>query len=112
MVAKVQEVLEKSDHPDDTATLTSFGVDDYMDQLQDIAKYRCPFRTSTGRIGIGPHQMKSGDRIHVLAGASVPYAMREGTDRKLRLLGEVYLHGIMDGEALDNVKSLDKIKLY
>uniref|UniRef100_A0A0B7KB35 Heterokaryon incompatibility domain-containing protein n=1 Tax=Bionectria ochroleuca TaxID=29856 RepID=A0A0B7KB35_BIOOC len=112
MVAKVQEVLEKSDLPDDTATLTSFGVDDYMDQLQDIAKYRCPFRTSTGRIGIGPHQMKSGDRIHVLAGASVPYAMREGTDRKLRLLGEVYLHGIMDGEALDNVKSLDKIKLY
>ncbi|CAH0047448.1 unnamed protein product [Clonostachys solani] len=112
MVVKIQEVLEKSGLPDDTATLTSFGVDDYVDQLQDIAKHRCPFRTSTGRIGIGPHQMRSGDRIYVLAGAPVPYAMREGTDRKLRLLGEVYLHGIMDGEALNNVKSLDKIKLY
>ncbi|KAK7215993.1 hypothetical protein V2G26_003996 [Clonostachys chloroleuca] len=72
MVAKVQEILEKSDLPDDTATLTSFGVYDYMDQLQDIAKHRCPFPTSTGRIGIGPRQLKSGDRIYVLAGAPVP----------------------------------------
>ncbi|CAH0025631.1 unnamed protein product [Clonostachys rhizophaga] len=112
MVVKVQEVLEKSDLSDNTAALTSFGVDDYVDQLQEIAKHRCPFRTSTGRIGICPHQMKSGDRIYLLAGAPVPYAMREGTDRKLRLLGEAYLHGIMDGEALDNVKSLDKVKLY
>ncbi|VUC30089.1 unnamed protein product [Clonostachys rosea] len=112
MVVKLQEVLEKSDSCSDATTLSSFGLDDYVDQLQDIAKHRCPFRTSTGRIGIGPHQMNHGDRIYVLAGAPVPYVMREGTDRKLRLIGEVYLYGIMDGEGLSNVKSLEKIKLY
>jgi hypothetical protein len=70
------------------------------------------FRTSAGRLGMGPLEMRVGDRVVVLAGAKQPFVVRawEGEqgvweeDGKsgscVRLVGFAYLHGVMDGEAV------------
>jgi hypothetical protein len=57
------------------------------------------FVTKRGYIGIGPNTMKSGDIVCTLFGSTVPFILRavEGSE-KFRLLGESYVHGIMDGE--------------
>ncbi|KAG7289929.1 hypothetical protein NEMBOFW57_006306 [Staphylotrichum longicolle] len=61
------------------------------------------FRTQRGYFGLGPRTMRRGDQCVVLAGAKVPFVLRQargdsGTKDRRRLVGECYLHGIMNGE--------------
>ncbi|KAH9204191.1 heterokaryon incompatibility protein-domain-containing protein [Leptodontidium sp. 2 PMI_412] len=64
------------------------------------------FVTETGYIGAGPRNMQIGDQVFVLLGGEVPFVMREveavDTDKLYRLVGDCYVHGIMDGEAVNN----------
>ncbi|PVH83556.1 HET-domain-containing protein [Cadophora sp. DSE1049] len=53
-----------------------------------------------GYIGLGPVPAKKGDLICVLYGCSVPVILRK-VDKHYILVGECYVHGLMDGEALD-----------
>ncbi|KAH7370371.1 heterokaryon incompatibility protein-domain-containing protein [Rhexocercosporidium sp. MPI-PUGE-AT-0058] len=53
-----------------------------------------------GYIGLGPVPAKKGDLICVLYGCSVPVLLRK-VDEHYILVGECYVHGLMDGEALD-----------
>jgi len=57
------------------------------------------FVTGAGRLGIGPRCMQPGDVIVVLRGGSKPFILRKKSDGYW-LLGEAYVHGIMDGEAV------------
>lgn len=57
------------------------------------------FTTEAGRIGVGPEFMKEGDLIVILFGGQVPYIVRE-VEGKHRLIGECYIDGIMQGEAV------------
>ncbi|KAK5715396.1 hypothetical protein LTR15_010039 [Elasticomyces elasticus] len=41
----------------------------------------------------------TGDEIWILRGAGTPFVLRRGLDNKMRLIGEAYVHGIMNGEA-------------
>jgi hypothetical protein len=73
---------------------------------------RCIFATDNGYLGLGPKTLKAGDLICVFPGADVPFALRERDDgvgrlertfwrkerRECELVGECYVHGIMDGE--------------
>lgn len=61
------------------------------------------FRTSRGYLGLGLHQIRPGDAIYLIKGAPVPYVFRplsENPDDGYIFVGEVYVHGIMYGEAL------------
>ncbi|KAH7417920.1 heterokaryon incompatibility protein-domain-containing protein [Cadophora sp. MPI-SDFR-AT-0126] len=53
-----------------------------------------------GYIGLGPVPARQGDLICVLYGCSVPVILRK-VDKHYILVGECYVHGLMDGEALD-----------
>ncbi|KAK0124903.1 hypothetical protein ONS96_008781 [Cadophora gregata f. sp. sojae] len=53
-----------------------------------------------GYIGLGPVPAKKGDLICVLYGCSVPIVLRK-VGKHYILVGECYVHGLMDGEALD-----------
>ncbi|KAH7418573.1 heterokaryon incompatibility protein-domain-containing protein [Cadophora sp. MPI-SDFR-AT-0126] len=87
----------------------------------EYAQSRCIFKTDSTRLGLGPPNMRADDYIVVLPGGKVPFVFRrvyEGeyisprldfltvtTTRlpegsKLRLIGECYVHGIMDGEIM------------
>lgn len=83
-----------------TETFASSELGDYLYQLQDVAIGRRPFRTSEGLFGIGPFEMAIGDRLYIISGAHVPYIMRPYSQTVLQFIGEAYVHGIMDGEAV------------
>ncbi|KAI1437376.1 heterokaryon incompatibility protein-domain-containing protein [Xylaria sp. CBS 124048] len=62
---------------------------------------RKPFLSQGGYIGLGPSDLAVGDTITIPYGSTVPIALRrmkKGEDEKYRLVGEVYVFGIMDGE--------------
>ena len=58
--------------------------------------------TEKGRYGLGPCIAQPGDLCCVIFGAKVPFLLRRTeTEGHYKLVGEVYLHGIMRGEAID-----------
>jgi hypothetical protein len=61
---------------------------------------RVMFVTSTGWLGLAPHGTKEGDVVFVAVGADVPYILRACEDG-YDLVGECYVQGIMDGEAME-----------
>ncbi|KAF2825100.1 HET-domain-containing protein [Ophiobolus disseminans] len=56
--------------------------------------------TSKGYICVMQDGMGAGDVIAVLRGGQVPYVLRPVEGGKYEFLGEVYVHGLMNGEAL------------
>ncbi|KAI0570678.1 Heterokaryon incompatibility protein 6 OR allele-like protein [Pyrenophora tritici-repentis] len=111
-LAKVHNSLRSLDLGTANArTFAQLGLEDYLYQLQDVAYGRRPFCTSKGHIGIGPCQMAPGDLLYLLIGTDVPYILRPDSDGKLRLVGEAYAHGIMDGEAMEDGPPVDVIAM-
>ena len=60
--------------------------------------YRRLFRTEKGYIGLAPRFADVGDKIAILQGGRVAYALRPLGGR-WRLMGDAYIHGFMHGEA-------------
>lgn len=70
------------------------------------------FVTEGGYIGNGPPRVRPGDEIYVLPGGKMPFVLRRGTMGEIgssldsdfqshhKLVGDCYVHGIMDGEAM------------
>ena len=59
--------------------------------------------TRRGFIGLVPGWASKGDNICVVLGAAVPFVTRRLQNGNDMLIGECYVHGLMDGEALDMV---------
>ncbi|PVH70545.1 hypothetical protein DL98DRAFT_392756, partial [Cadophora sp. DSE1049] len=59
--------------------------------------------TQKGYIGLGVTSCVPGDLICVLFGCSTPVLLRR-FEEHYTFLGEAYLHGIMNGEAIDRLK--------
>lgn len=95
--------------PGDVATkIILQETDAVQDQAEKFANWattlcirmkRCG--TMKGYVGHVPKGAQIGDVICVIAGAAVPFALRE-TAEGYRVVGQCYLHGIMEGEALQN----------
>jgi hypothetical protein len=62
------------------------------------------FTTSCGHIGLGPAATKVGDHISLLAGSQVPFILRR-SGQKFQVVGEAYVHGIMDGKYWEKLES-------
>lgn len=56
--------------------------------------------TEGGKIGLAPAAAMLGDKICPLLGGQVLYVLRERGEGKWEFVGECYVHGLMDGEAL------------
>ncbi|KAK8135522.1 Heterokaryon incompatibility protein 6 [Apiospora sp. TS-2023a] len=71
---------------------------DYLAAVERMVGW-APFITETGYIGLAASgsKLSPGHVIAIPYGSSVPFAM-EHKGETHRLLGEVYLHGVMDGE--------------
>ncbi len=75
---------------------------DYFTRFVIATLGRRLFATNRGYIGLGPDGMQKGDHVYVLSGGKVPYILRPVSGprpRTFELVGDCYLHGIMDGEA-------------
>ena len=63
--------------------------------------------TRDGHIGVVPKRAAKGDGICVFLGGSVPFVIRKTDSGYYSLVGECYVHGLMDGKALDMVLDVD-----
>jgi len=66
------------------------------------AKLRQFCVTSESRFGWVPEATRVGDKICVLFGGKVPFAISDCDRGHYNLMGEAYINGIMNGEALDS----------
>ena len=63
--------------------------------------------TKSGLVGLVPAAAEVGDAIWVLLGCGRCHVLRLGESREAGVyVGEAYVHGIMDGEALKNAFAL------
>lgn len=61
---------------------------------------RKPFLSAEGYVGLVPAVAEIGDIIIIIFGATVPFVVRKLDGGKVQLIGEAFVHGIMDGEFL------------
>ncbi|GKT64829.1 heterokaryon incompatibility protein [Colletotrichum tofieldiae] len=59
-------------------------------------------RTSKGRLCMLPREARPGDAVCVLLGSEVPFVIRPTRQGMYEMIGDAYVSGIMDGEALSS----------
>ncbi|KAM0541268.1 hypothetical protein ACHAPJ_013313 [Fusarium lateritium] len=71
------------------------------------------FSTDTGKIGIGNRDIRVGDSICILGGGNMPFILRqvEGHAAVYQYIGQAYVHGIMDGEMMDEGQDMEWMSL-
>jgi hypothetical protein len=82
--------------------------DEFQRAMADVMLGRRLFVTKRGYIGAGPLSAQVGDAVYVLAGGHVPLVLRKGSqqgdgdpsDGPLTLVGDCYVHGVMQGESV------------
>ena len=96
----------------DSQAMIGAGLGNYHKQLQVVARGRRPLLVSGNYLGIGPRETEQGDLVFILLGVDTPYILRrDSQDETLRLIGEAYVHGVMDGEAMEGNPSIETIAL-
>jgi hypothetical protein len=83
----------------------------YIGEIKVKARDRKPFVTTKGHLGLGPDHVEPGDVIAVLIGCQVPFALRKSADGKYEIVGEAYVDGIMDGEAVVRRENVGVVEL-
>jgi hypothetical protein len=76
-----------------TAAYTSLLIDDLKGWRFII--------TERNYCGIAPSHAECGDKVSIICGGAVPFLIRGNEVIEYRLVGEVYIDGMMHGEALD-----------
>ncbi|CAJ2500462.1 Uu.00g033150.m01.CDS01 [Anthostomella pinea] len=93
-------------------------ITEYLKRVQAVTWNRKFFEAETSGIGasdplfgLGPPETQNDDRICILYGCSVPCILRPKANGNVlfQFIGEAYVHGRMDGEAIFTV-SPDKLK--
>lgn len=76
----------------------------HLDFVNETQRYvglnRQLLHSKKGYIGLGPCQTQVGDAICILSGGQFPLILRQES-QVWEVVGEVYLHGVMDGEAVE-----------
>lgn len=68
------------------------------------------FRSEAGRFGWAIDGAEPRDMIAVFRGCDYPFTLRPNGDGSYKIVGDCYLHGIMDGEAMVN-ESLSEVEI-
>jgi heterokaryon incompatibility protein (HET) len=72
-----------------------------IQQMRGLCFSKRRGRTGRGYVGQFCVDAQFGDYIYIPLGSAVPYLIRPGSNNKYKLIGECYVHGIMEGEAFD-----------
>ncbi|KAH8745951.1 heterokaryon incompatibility protein-domain-containing protein [Hyaloscypha finlandica] len=87
----------------DTPYWKSVHAQNYHSNFTEACLGRRFFVTKKGYFGIGPAELEEGDEIYILAGGKFPLVLRpspESQPNTFELVGDCYVHGVMDGEAV------------
>ena len=89
----------------DLENMDALHLRDALMQRDRVGLGRKLVTTEKGYIGIAPQPAEQDDVIAVLLGCSVPFILRkvngQSGEVRWRIVGECYVHGIMDGEAME-----------
>ncbi|KAL2875866.1 hypothetical protein SGCOL_008861 [Colletotrichum sp. CLE4] len=87
------------------------GVAHYMKEKEIAEKFigahskwtydRRFFRSEEGRFGWAVDGVRKGDLVIVLYGCDYPIIVRADEQKKSRIIGDCYIHNLMDGEAME-----------
>lgn len=89
------------------AMISGDGVNrEFLERVQAVVWGRRLIKTKSGFLGLAPEATKKQDIVAILYGLSVPVVLRpilnaEEGDNVFRMIGECFIYGMMDGEALD-----------
>lgn len=73
----------------------------YVRKVAENVRGKLLATTRGDRLGLVPATTRPGDTVAFLMGGETPYILRpDPTDGKYTFVGECYMHGFMDGEAL------------
>jgi hypothetical protein len=109
-------IAVSSDGDIDTERLIEQGRDsiviEFLKRARDVVWNRKFFRSQNqGRLGLAPPNARMGDIVCILFGCSVPVLLRPvGKGQHHILVGECYLHGMMDGEAISGMTKKGLLK--
>ena len=81
-------------------------VNKFVQRVQEVVLNRRLINTKAGRLGLAPPTVRKGDLVCIIFGCSVPVLLRRcedagGREEYFQLIGECYIRGIMEGEALE-----------
>ncbi|KAF2492760.1 HET-domain-containing protein [Lophium mytilinum] len=65
------------------------------------------FLAEKGHLGLGPPDAVPGHDVVILLGLNMPLVLSKNEDGTYKLVGEAYIHGIMDGEAMPGAEVKD-----
>jgi hypothetical protein len=99
-------VAGKGDDKEDWITRFLDVSQRFADAVASLSVMRTFFISSKGYMGMGPEALREGDQICVALGCSVPLLIRQTEDHHV-LVGECFVWGLMDGEALRGRKASD-----
>ena len=71
----------------------------FLNSVGTLCGKRSFITTEEGYIGIAPKATKPGDHACVLFGSQMPLLLRKSSGLQSQVVGECYIHGLMDGEA-------------
>ncbi len=97
------EVDSNLDRDSDSADADYFEVDFWKNGYG-----RTFFNTANGGSGVGPQIAKQGDELWLPMGAQMPFVFRKTNSlHKFKLVGQAYVHGVMQGEAVEGLTQED-----
>ncbi|OCK72955.1 hypothetical protein K432DRAFT_340879, partial [Lepidopterella palustris CBS 459.81] len=96
-VQDMQEILDQ----ELKKSISAVPVGTLEPGMEKYALGRKFFVTKRGYFGLAPKEAKTGDRITVLFGLDVPLVCRKKEDSGYKVVGESYVHGLMEGELIE-----------
>lgn len=79
----------------------------FCNAADQVSSKRVLFITTSGHVGLGPvlePELGPGYQLCVLAGSPMPVILRAGEGEDYEFVGECYVDGIMDGEAVEAMR--------
>lgn len=74
---------------------------EFADSVRSIINRKVLFITDQNFLGLAEQGCRIGDTVCIFLGGAVPFIIQTQSGGKYRLHGEAYVHGVMDGEALE-----------
>jgi hypothetical protein len=91
-------------------TKHSVSKDDYGTTYYH-AQFLRLFLTKNGYLGVGSESLTVHDSVWIIAGSSIPLVLREAEPGKFKLVGGVYVHGFMNGQAMERDPTLEDLTI-
>ncbi|KAI1748758.1 heterokaryon incompatibility protein-domain-containing protein [Xylaria castorea] len=103
-------------NPTTYRSVTAAGKGGNWSHYDDLVRRKCRNRalllTKRGYLGLGP-ACQVGDHVCILRGGEVPFILRP-INGHFRLVGDAYIHGIMEGEGMISPKTFkqEQFEIY